>query len=128
LRERGIDELVLAGMMSQMCIDATTRAAFDLGYRCRVAHDACAAVPISFAGVSVPVEQVHAAFMAALAAVYARVEGVLMSCSPPWPDPLPRWVESAVTDPSGFAQATGDNGPAVDGGGVQKRDAKALVG
>ncbi len=74
LRERGVGDLVLAGMMSQMCVDATTRAAFDLGYGCRVAHDACAAAPISFAGVGVPAEQVHAAIMGALAAVYARVD------------------------------------------------------
>jgi len=73
LRQRGIDAVVLAGMMSQMCIDATTRAAFDLGYRCQVAHDACAAASVSFGDVVVPHDQVHAAFMGALAAVYAQV-------------------------------------------------------
>ena len=74
LQENGITELVLAGMMSQMCIDATTRAAFDLGYCCRVAHDACAAASMSFGGITVPASHVHAAIMGALAAVYARVQ------------------------------------------------------
>lgn len=32
LRSKDIQELVLCGMMSHMCIDTTTRAAFDLGY------------------------------------------------------------------------------------------------
>ena len=73
LGEKGVTELVVAGMMSQMCVDATVRAAFDLGYRCRVAHDACAAAGVSFGEVTVPDCQVHAAFMAALAAVYAQV-------------------------------------------------------
>src|SRR4051794_17745520 len=31
LRERGATELVVAGMMSSMCVDATVRAAADLG-------------------------------------------------------------------------------------------------
>ncbi len=30
LRAKGVKELVLCGMMSHMCIDATTRAAFDM--------------------------------------------------------------------------------------------------
>lgn len=73
LQKGGITDLVIAGMMSQMCIDATTRAAFDLGFSCTVVHDACAARKVAFAGAVVPAAQVHAAFMAALGAVYARV-------------------------------------------------------
>ena len=59
--------------MSHMCIDATTRAAFDLGFACRVADDACATRALAFGSVSVPAAQVHAAFMAALSAAYAQV-------------------------------------------------------
>ena len=69
-----IDELVICGMMSHMCIDATVRAAFDYGYVCQVAHDACATKNIAFGGADIPAKQVHGAFMAALAAVYARVQ------------------------------------------------------
>lgn len=72
LREADPDEVVVAGMMSSMCVDATVRAASDLGFRVAVAHDACAAPDLEFAGTAVPGTQVHAAFMAALGS-YARV-------------------------------------------------------
>lgn len=73
LRERDITHLTLCGAMSHMCIDATTRAAFDLGFACTVLADACATRDLEFGGVTVPAAQVHAAFMAALAWPYANV-------------------------------------------------------
>lgn len=72
LRTAGVDRLVICGMMTQMCVDATTRAAFDLGFRCDVAADACAARPMSFGGRNVDAADVHAAFLAALGSVYAN--------------------------------------------------------
>ena len=73
LSSRGIDELVVAGMMSSMCVDATVRAAVDLGLTATVAHDACAAPDLEFGGTTIPGSTVHAAFMAALADGYAAV-------------------------------------------------------
>jgi len=67
------DEIVVAGMMSSMCVDATVRAATDLGHRVTVAHDACAAPDLAFGDTVVPAAQVHAAFMAALGDSYARL-------------------------------------------------------
>ena len=67
LKQRDPDELVVAGMMSSMCVDATVRAAADLGFSPIVVHDACAAPDLQFNGVDVPGAAVHAAFMAALA-------------------------------------------------------------
>ncbi len=75
LRGRGITNIVVAGMMTQMCVDTTVRAAFDLGFACLLAHDACAARGLSFLGESVSVEKVQAAYMAALSEVFAQVEG-----------------------------------------------------
>jgi nicotinamidase-related amidase len=72
LRKSGGD-LVVAGMMSSMCVDATVRAAADLGFSPTVVHDACAAPDLDFNGVEVPGAAVHAAFMAALADGYAEV-------------------------------------------------------
>jgi nicotinamidase-related amidase len=66
LRDENIDHLVIMGMMSSMCIDATTRAALDLGFAVTVLHDACAAPDFEFQGTEVPGASVHAAFMAAL--------------------------------------------------------------
>jgi nicotinamidase-related amidase len=73
LRDKEIDRLVICGAMSHMCIDATTRAAADLGFDCLVAHDACATRDLSFGEETIPAAKVHGAFMAALAAAYARV-------------------------------------------------------
>lgn len=76
LKTAGIDTLLICGMMSHMCVDTTVRAAFDLGFSCIVTHDACATRELSFKGVTVPAEQVHASYMAALGAVFAQVMGV----------------------------------------------------
>jgi nicotinamidase-related amidase len=73
LLAKDVKELVICGMMSHMCIDATTRAAFDNGYSCIVAHDACATRNMTFDGIEIPAAHVHGSFMAALGAVYARV-------------------------------------------------------
>ena len=73
LQQAGIDDLVICGAMSHMCIDTTVRAAFDLGYRCRVAADACATRDLEYGGRRVTADDVHAAYMAALAAPFAEV-------------------------------------------------------
>lgn len=73
LRERGIDALVIAGMMSHMCIDTSTRAAADAGFACTLAHDACATRDLAFGGTTIPAAQVHAAFMAAMNGAFAKV-------------------------------------------------------
>jgi nicotinamidase-related amidase len=73
LRAGGVEALVIAGAMSHLCIDATTRAAFDLGFDCTVAADACATRDLAWQGQTVPAAQVHAAFMAALTVPYAKV-------------------------------------------------------
>lgn len=73
LRSEGVDAVVICGAMSHMCIDATTRAAFDYGLNCTVVEDACATRNLEYRGVPVEAEKVHAAFMAALAVPYARI-------------------------------------------------------
>jgi len=73
LRNAGVEDLVICGAMSHMCIDASTRAAFDFGFKCTVIHDACASRDLTFAGRSIPAAQVHGAFMAALGMRYARI-------------------------------------------------------
>lgn len=73
LNKNHIERLVICGAMSHMCIDATTRAAFDLGFNCMVIQDACATKNLEFNGKTIPAEQVHGSFMAALGSVYAQV-------------------------------------------------------
>jgi nicotinamidase-related amidase len=73
LQERKIERLVLCGMMTHMCMDATVRAAFDYGFTCLVPEDACATRALAHQGISVPAEMVQLAFLAALNAVFAKV-------------------------------------------------------
>jgi nicotinamidase-related amidase len=73
LHTAGVSELVVCGMMTSMCVDATVRAAVDLGFETTVAHDACATCDLEFGGATVPAASVHAAFLAALADGYAAV-------------------------------------------------------
>ena len=73
LDRAGVKDLVICGAMSHMCVDAATRAAGDLGYRCTVIHDACASRDQVFEGQCVSASHVHASFMAALQFGYAKV-------------------------------------------------------
>jgi len=81
LRDNKITRLVVAGMMTQMCIDSTVRAAADLGFECLLAHDACATRSLSFGGIAVPAASVQTAFLAALNGLFARVQSVDELCS-----------------------------------------------
>ncbi len=73
IKKTGVQQLVICGAMSHMCIDATTRAAADLGFYCTVIHDGCATINLEFSGKTIPAEEVHGSFMAALGAAYAKV-------------------------------------------------------
>ena len=71
-----IQEIVVIGAMSHMCVDALVRAAVDMGYPVTVLHDACATLDLSFGGVTVPAAHTHAAMMAAFEFGYATVKSV----------------------------------------------------
>lgn len=71
LKEQDISELVICGMMTNMCVDATTRAAKDLGFTCTIVADACAAATLEYNGLKVAGKDVHTAFIAALSYFYA---------------------------------------------------------
>lgn len=73
LQAAELDHVVICGAMSHMCIDATTRAAFDLGFQCVLIEDACATRDLSWRGRVVAAADVHAAFMGALSGSYAQL-------------------------------------------------------
>ena len=75
LLEQQIHRLVISGMMTHMCIDATVRAASDYGFECMIAHDACATKTLIQQGESIPARKVHLAFLAALNGAYGKVMG-----------------------------------------------------
>ena len=66
LREWGIERVVITGMMTHMCVDATARAAADLGFQVLIAEDACATRDLKYGDTTIPAEHVHKAFLAAL--------------------------------------------------------------
>jgi len=72
LKGWGIQRLIITGMMTHMCVDATARAAADLGFELLVAGDACATRALAYDGTTIPAGQVHKAFLAALKS-YGRV-------------------------------------------------------
>jgi nicotinamidase-related amidase len=80
LQRLDVDQLVIAGMMTHMCVDTTTRAAADLGFQCLLAHDACATKGLSFEGATVAAEQVQLSYLAALNGSFARVLSVEELC------------------------------------------------
>ena len=73
LQEKGIGRLVICGMMTHMCIDTTVRAAFDLGFECLVAGDACATRSLALKGLEIPAGMVHRAFLAGLDGIFGKV-------------------------------------------------------
>jgi len=66
LKSWEIERVVITGMMTHMCIDATARAASDLGFQVIVAEDACATLDLKYGETVIPAEQVQKAFLAAL--------------------------------------------------------------
>ena len=73
LRDLGVDEVVLCGMMTSMCVDASARAAADLGLRTTIAADACAAPDLRSGDEVIPGATVHKAFLSALGSLVVDV-------------------------------------------------------
>jgi nicotinamidase-related amidase len=67
-------KLVIAGMMTHMCVDTTVRAAADLGFECLLAEDGCATKALQFEGRQVDAPQVQLAYLAALNGAFAKVQ------------------------------------------------------
>lgn len=73
LSESEVNDLVICGAMSHMCIDTTVRAAKELGFKCTLIEDACATRDLKFGAEIIPAQTVHAVFMAALDGMFATV-------------------------------------------------------
>ncbi len=73
LRELQVEKLVIFGMMTHMCLDATVRASKDFGFECVVIGDACATKDLEINGEKVKAKEVQKSFLAALSYFYANV-------------------------------------------------------
>jgi nicotinamidase-related amidase len=74
LQSINITDLVICGMMTHMCIDATVRAAKDYGFDCQLICDACATKDLEINGEKVKAEEVQRSFLAAMNKIYAEVK------------------------------------------------------
>jgi len=82
---RGVEagSLVVAGMMTHMCVDTSVRAAADLGFACSLAHDACATRDLQFGGTTVGAAEVQLAYLAGLNGSFAAVKSAEELCETP---------------------------------------------
>lgn len=76
LQKEKIENLVITGMMTDVCVDSTTRAAFDLGFNNTIIGDATATRDRELNGEIVKAAQVQRSFLAgisALGSLYAEI-------------------------------------------------------
>ena len=76
LRQNGISDLIVCGMMTDVCVDATVRAAMDFGFNTTVIGDACATRNRELYGQTLAAETVNKSYLAgmtALGGLYAQV-------------------------------------------------------
>jgi nicotinamidase-related amidase len=66
LKGWGVERVVITGMMTHMCVDATARAASDFGFQVIIAEDACATRDLKYGDTVIPADLVHKSFLAAL--------------------------------------------------------------
>jgi nicotinamidase-related amidase len=73
LKTNKIDSLVICGMQTHMCVEAATRAASDLGFKCILIHDACTTKDLKFEDKVIKAEDVHYSTLSTLKS-YATIE------------------------------------------------------
>lgn len=74
LRSRGIENIILAGFMTHMCVNSTAHGAFNLGYQATVVARATATRSLQAAdGSLISAKQVHEAALASTRDLYAAV-------------------------------------------------------
>ena len=73
LKEKEINDIVVCGMMSHMCIDTTVRACQDFGLNVVLLDDACATMDLDYNDEVISAEIVHKTYMASLNDVFAKI-------------------------------------------------------
>ena len=77
LKEKSISNLVICGMMTDVCVSSTTRAAMDFGFHNTIIADAVTTRDRELNGKKIPAQQVTESFLAglnALGGLYAALE------------------------------------------------------
>ena len=66
LRELNVENLMIVGMMTHMCVSTTTRAAMERGFNVNVIANACATRALQLGEETIPAETVHKTALAEL--------------------------------------------------------------
>jgi nicotinamidase-related amidase len=74
LQKENIQNLIICGAMTHMCVDSTIRAGFDLGYNITLAQDACATKDLLFKNTIIKAKEVHNSFISALGGIFCQVK------------------------------------------------------
>lgn len=73
MQRDSVEQLVICGMQTHMCMEAAVRAANDYGFTCLVASDACATRALQYEEHIIPAKNVHYSTLSTLQGSYARV-------------------------------------------------------
>ena len=73
LQQNDITEVVVCGMMTHMCVEATARASADFGFKVIVVDDACATKDIVYENDTVKAADVHLSTLGSIDRYYGKV-------------------------------------------------------
>jgi len=73
LQNDSIEQIVICGMQTHMCVEAAVRAAHDLGFSCLLVSDACATRALQYDEHIIPAKNVHYSTLKSLQGTYARI-------------------------------------------------------
>lgn len=73
LQADSVEQLVICGMQTHMCVEAAVRAGFDFGFTCLLVTDACATRALQYEEYIIPAKNVHYSTIKTLQGSYARV-------------------------------------------------------
>jgi nicotinamidase-related amidase len=73
LRADSINQLVICGMQTHMCVEATVRAAHDYGFSCILVSDACATRALQYEEHIIPAKHVQFSTLQTLRGTYAKI-------------------------------------------------------
>ena len=73
LQAGSIEQLVICGMQTNVCVEAAVRAAHDLGFSCLLVEDACATRAMQYKEYIISARNVHFSTVGSLMGSYAEV-------------------------------------------------------
>ncbi len=73
LDKADINNVVMCGMMTHMCVDTTVRACYDFGIKVTLINDACTTRDLLFNGNVIPAQVVNETYMASLSGKFAKI-------------------------------------------------------